>query len=102
MKDLKLLTIDDMRTISGTHQVRTYEDGIEALRKEEWDILYLDHDLGCFDDNGREYTGYDILCWLESNQQYLPKRIELLTSNPVGRKRMNVVILKLYGRLWYG
>lgn len=90
------LLIDDVRTMPVDKIVRTYDEGIQALQENKWDIVWLDHDLGCFKD-GKEYTGYTILCWLEENPRFLPKNIRLVTSNPVGRARMQMVIDKLYG-----
>lgn len=57
-------------------------------------MLCLDHDLG----NATEKTGYDVICFLEENTHFLPKEIFLVTSNPVGRQRMQQVIDKLYGQ----
>lgn len=94
---MRRLLIDDQRNIESERVARTYEDGLAALQEGEWDILYLDHDLGCFDARGKEYTGYDVLCWLEQNLAFLPKSIVLVTSNPSGRLRMEQVIRKLYG-----
>ncbi|WP_412471359.1 cyclic-phosphate processing receiver domain-containing protein [Halobacteriovorax sp. RT-1-4] len=94
---MKTLLIDDIRTIPATYTARTYQDGIRKLSTESWDLLLLDHDLGCFDDTtGRELTGYDIVCWLEKNPNHLPKTTKLVTSNPVGRDRMNLVLKSLY------
>jgi len=90
------LLIDDVRTMPVDKIVRTYDEGIQALQENKWDIVWLDHDLGCFKD-GKEYTGYTILCWLEENPRFLPRSIRLITSNPVGRARMQMVIDKLYG-----
>lgn len=96
---IKTLLIDDMRNLKADKVARTYQEGIEALEREEWDILLLDHDLGCFDNNGREWTGYDILCWLEDHPEYLPScNIRIVSSNPAGRIRMEAVINKLYER----
>jgi len=98
----RILAIDDCRELSFAHVLcRTYRDGIAALTlMGPWDILYLDHDLGALDrqtvGNGEEATGYKILCFLEENPQYLPKKIELVTSNPVGRIKMLDLIKKLY------
>ena len=64
----RTLLIDDVRTLKAHRIARTYDEGIKALTEESWDILLLDHDLGCFDENGREWTGYDILCFLEENR----------------------------------
>ena len=98
----RILAIDDCRELSFAHVLcRTYNDGIAALKfLGPWDVLYLDHDLGALDrqytDTGAEATGYKILCFLEENPQYLPKKIELVTSNPVGRIKMVDLIKKLY------
>lgn len=76
---------------------RTFEEGLTALRDEgPWDLLYLDHDLG--NQDKIEKTGYSILCWLEEFPEWLPKAIVLVTSNPVGRKKMSVLIDRLYNR----
>jgi hypothetical protein len=74
---------------------RNFTEGIEALKSEKWDLLLLDHDLSSYVD-GKEKTGYDVMCFLEENPQYLPGKIKLVTSNPVGRYNMQVVIDKLY------
>lgn len=93
---MRTLLIDDMRIMAVTRTERNYDSGINALKEEIWDILFLDHDLGDFCANGRERTGYDILCWLEEHIQYLPKRIHIVSQNNVGRDRMKVVVDKLY------
>jgi hypothetical protein len=90
----KTLLIDDMRDINATRIARTYDEGITALKEGGWDVLYLDHDLG--DMAIPERTGYTVLCFLEENPQYLPVRIELVTSNPVGRLKMRSLIEALY------
>lgn len=97
---MKTLLIDDQRNLQADYTARTYSEGIAQLKKTKWETLLLDHDLGCFDEKtGREKTGYDIVCWLERNPKYLPKRIQLVTSNPVGRSRMLQVIQGLYRNL---
>lgn len=93
----RTLLIDDVRTLKAHRIARTYDEGIKALTEESWDILLLDHDLGCFDENGREWTGYDILCFLEENPHYLPiTDIRIVSANPAGRERMQKVIDVLY------
>lgn len=92
---MKTLLIDDMRDIQTDVIARTYDEGIEALQtKGPFDKLYLDHDLG--EDDPRK-TGYGIMNFLEANPKFLPGKIILVTSNPVGRQQMQVVIDKLYG-----
>jgi hypothetical protein len=83
------LLIDDMRNIFADDIARTYQEGIAFLRKTKYTHLWLDHDLG----EGK--TGYDVMCWLEQNQQHLPDKIICISANPVGNKRINVVIKKL-------
>lgn len=94
---MRYLLIDDCRNIHVDTVARDYNDGITQLEKYgPWDVLYLDHDLASFTEDGEERTGYHIMCWLEANPQYLPGRIECVSSNPVGRARIDIVIKKLY------
>lgn len=96
------LLIDDVRDESHTncelHTIaRNYFSGIAALTSGiKWDTLFLDHDLSTFDDDGKEWTGYDIMCFLEINPQFLPNKIVCVSSNPSGRARIEQVIKKLY------
>lgn len=91
------LLIDDMRNIETTRVARTYDDGIAALQERQWDVLYLDHDLGDFSGpNGSERNGYHVVCWLEANPQFLPKQIVVVSSNPVGRSNIAAVLGKFY------
>lgn len=99
-ENLKTLLIDDLKNIKTTKVVRTFNEGIKALTEEKWDALFLDHDLACFD-TGKEQTGYDILCWLEIHPEYLPKEIQIVSMNPVGKQKMLQLIDRLYpNRKW--
>lgn len=92
---MSTLLIDDQRNLPADRVARTYQEGIDALAERHWDILYLDHDLGDFSGvEGRELSGYDIACWLEQHPQHLPDRIEIVTSNPVGRRRIEAALEK--------
>ena len=96
---MKTLVIDDLRVFHyADKHARTFWDGLSALQEEKWELLLLDHDLASFDADGKEFTGYDILCYLEENPQYLPDKILLVTSNPSGRERMQKLIYRLYER----
>jgi hypothetical protein len=97
-KEKKILLIDDVRNIERCSRIaRTYFEGIILLQLCKWDELLLDHDLGpCSVYKEREYTGYDIMCWLEEFPEYLPKKISCVSANPVGRRRIEQVIQKLY------
>lgn len=109
---MKVLLIDDMRDLENVMPsyskykdftgitARSYDVGIAELKSNSpFDVLFLDHDLASYDEAGREKTGYDIMCFLEANLELLPKEIVLVTSNPVGRQRMQAVIDKLYGEV---
>ena len=97
---MKTLLIDDVRDIKCDVIARTYEEGINALETMgPFDILYLDHDLGgefYLDERGYPNTGYGVMRFLEEHPQYKPGAIKLVTSNPVGRQNMQVVINRLY------
>jgi hypothetical protein len=87
----RILAIDDMRECKGaTVLARTYQEGLDLLFKMgPWDELWIDHDLASYDAEGREKTGYDILCHLEA--LWPTTRVDtivLLTSNSSGRLRM--------------
>ena len=99
----RILAIDDRRECKGASTLaRTYWDGIDALvTPGTWDELWLDHDLGDLEmqftpDTKRELTGYDVLCFLEENPEYMPKKIVLITDNASGRQRMNQVLEVFY------
>lgn len=103
-KPIKVLLIDDIRLpsyVKDAHGVgldgewyiaKNYDEGIELLKQGGWDLLCLDHDLG----NEKEKTGYDIMCFIEENQQYKPIDICIVSANPVGAKRIQQVINKIY------
>lgn len=102
---MKNLLIDDQRTpefIEALYGVkpeivaRTFADGINAIKTGNIDCLFLDHDLGCYDEDGKELTGYTVMLFLEEHPEYLPKEIVVVSANPVGRQKMRDVIQQLY------
>lgn len=48
--------------------------------------ICLDHDLG------GDKTGHDVLCWA-LDEKTLPKKVQLVTMNPVGRARMTKALI---------
>ena len=79
------LWVDDCKPCpEGMAVARTFEDAVGLLQRFDYDTVYLDHDLG---DAGTA-TGYDLLCAIEAGTLRRPKRIELITWNPVGRQKM--------------
>lgn len=75
------LLIDDERDLYCQAIARTPEVAKHLLRCNCWECVCFDHDLGCNE------TGYDIMMWMFNSNIYPPK-IQLVTSNPVGRKNM--------------
>jgi hypothetical protein len=96
---MKTLLIDDMpetKAVKADVVAKSYEEGIEALKTQgPFDVLYLDHDLG---DEDPHKSGYSIMCFLEANLKYLPGSIVCVSRNPSGRRNIEIVINKLYGR----
>lgn len=86
------LLVDDEREYDADRVARSFDDGILALQEEVWDCLMLDHDLGDVD-LGK--TGYGVCCWLELNRRWCPGVVQLVTSNPVGRVRMGLVLVRI-------
>ncbi len=94
------LYVDDVRTphykmVEGDILViaRNYKRSIQLLEKYEFDIIFLDHDLG------EEKTGYDIAVWIEEKimTKKWNKKIPIIkchSANPVGRERINMVAKK--------
>lgn len=104
-----VLLIDDAREVHHCYPgsdyaaltARNYKSALFALAIGHWDVILLDHDLGDFSPDGREFTGYDVLCKIEElhhNGAPLPGEIRLVTSNPSARIKMQAVVDKLYGK----
>lgn len=93
--------LDDVReTPEGFVRVYTAQECIKFLQDHngEIEVLSLDHDLGYCKD-----TGYTVCCWMEeeanTNDSFiLPNHILVHSANPVGSRRMQVVIDLLMDR----
>lgn len=80
------LWVDDSKPCPHGYAVaRTYEDALRLLRRYDYDVLYLDHDLG--EPGGDMRTGLDLLRELIYENR-VPPRVECISWNPVGR--MNI------------
>lgn len=70
---------------------RTQDYFMCLLEGEEFDIITFDHDIECYDDEGREITGYDLLKWtldhLYTNNKEIPK-MYFHSKNPIGKENM--------------
>lgn len=98
---MRTLLIDDFRNLKADLRCIDYDTGIVALEHYgPWDMLYLDHDLG---DDDIKKSGYGIACWLETNPQFRPDQIIIVSANPVGVQNIERVISKFYtktGVIW--
>jgi len=94
---MRILAIDDTRELPEAHVLaRNFNEGLRQLELNgPWDLLLLDHDLASFDSDGVEKTGYNIMCFLEENPHLMPKKIECVSANPVGRSRIVAMIVRL-------
>ena len=89
------LWIDDCKPApEGWAVARTYDEAVRLLGSFDYDEVAFDHDLG--DTSVPERTGYDLLCEIERGDLRRPSRAQIISWNPVGRRRMAVVISRLY------
>lgn len=79
------LLIDDIRDLNTDAIARTPEVARELLKCNCWECVCFDHDLGT------KESGYDIMKWMFEMRIYPPK-IQLVTSNPVGRDNMKFLL----------
>jgi len=77
------LLIDDLRDLHCDLNARTAAEGKRLLQEHsaELECVCLDHDLGEVE------TGYDVALWA-LERDLMPSHVQLVTSNPVGRKNM--------------
>ena len=81
------LLVDDQRDLGCEVIARTPDIAKKILFSQisEFDCVCFDHDLGCIE------TGYDVLKYpLELD--LLPNRVQLVTSNLVGRENMGKLL----------
>ena len=79
------LLIDDERDLNTDVIARTPSAGKKLLALGGWECLCLDHDLAS------EESGYDVLMWaIQGN--FVPSKVQLVTSNPVGRANMRAAL----------
>lgn len=81
------LLIDDLRNGNFDVIARTPEAAKDLLcYVPTWECVCFDHDLG---DNVE--NGYRVMCWA-LDRGFLPEHVQLVTSNPVGRKNMGAAL----------
>lgn len=91
------LWVDDIRPVPDESWIRAtnYWEAMDMLTNNWYDlsVVSLDHDISSFRD-GREYTGYDILCKIEEKAYFTHPEFEIRvhSMNPVGAGRMRKLI----------
>ena len=92
--------------------VETAADAIHWLRRLDIRRASLDHDLtdaqmiiggynGAIHEDGVK-SGYDVMLWLEQNPEFFPPEgIEVHSQNPAGARRMQVVVARYYGKIFW-
>lgn len=73
--------------------VETSKDAITQLAQNDFDTLFLDHDLGgqAFVKSG-DGTGFEVAIWLAKNPDRKPKQIVIHSFNPTGAQNMKNVL----------
>lgn len=79
------LLIDDCRDLGADIIARNPSAARRMLALGGWECVCFDHDLGS------DESGYDIVVWA-IEKQFLPPKIQLVTSNPVGRANMRAAL----------
>jgi hypothetical protein len=99
------LWLDDIRKPPDSWQsdhiivwAKTAAETIALLRTGEVTYASLDHDLGLQEGN----SGYAVVCWMEENGIWPKDGVDVHSMNVVGRKRMEAVIERAYGRMGRG
>jgi CheY-like chemotaxis protein len=69
------------------------KEAIQMLKDKDYDILFLDHDLGGQQMvKSGEDTGYEVAAWLSLNPTRKPPEIYLHSLNSCGRDNMRCVL----------
>lgn len=92
-KEIRLRTFERLFPESEITHVETSKEAISKLDNEQWNLLFLDHDLG-----GQEMvasgenTGWEVADWLSKNPIKKPPTIVLHSCNPDGRANMKALL----------
>ncbi len=93
MKQLKILFLDDdlerhkqVRSLMTYDAAYTVKDATDLLQKNEYDLVFLDHDLGglqMVESEGPEETGYTVAKWMAEHKPVV-EDVVLHSLNPGG------------------
>jgi hypothetical protein len=87
----KWLLIGDVRNLNCDETQRTFDSGLEALRRERWATLCIDHDLG---EKEERKNGYQIIN-VAIEEGILPPHVQIVASNPAGMRNIQRALLSV-------
>lgn len=95
---MRTLVIDDLRSFVDESRpvqyARTAQEGLDLLRRRDWEAIYLDHDLGPEEDS---MVVVDYLCERAHHGHRFPVDVIYVhTQNPVGAANI-IRSLERYG-----
>lgn len=97
---MRILILEDdpnrhraFKTNFAPHEICITENSkecIQLLVDENWDMLFLDHDLGGQQmvESG-ENTGYEVAIFLEEHYMFRPATVVIHSFNPIGARKMS-------------
>jgi len=73
--------------------VATAKGCIEELQKDDWDYVFLDHDLGgeTFVDSDQEETGMEVVRWIQENKPNIKKVIVHSLNYPAATNMLSKI-----------
>lgn len=90
------LWLDDIRPApEGWRWVKTAPEAVAWLGSGDVEVLSLDHDLCSVEalPHMPDWTGYDVICWLERHPTWWPENgVRVHSMNPAGAARIQDVI----------
>lgn len=100
---MRRLFVDDERNPPNEQLwdvARSYDEAIEMLKTEPYDVVSLDHDIASYDEDGRERTGSDVLNYLVELKVYqdihAPQFVYVHSANPSAYRSMELAINKYF------
>lgn len=75
--------------IRNKEELEEYIEMVEGGNRPEPDVYSFDHDLQCFEEDGREFDGCSAFDLLERHEMLSGGKLIIIhTQNPVGRQRL--------------
>lgn len=102
MNNKKCLFLDDnkertktfLRSVPSSDTALTAKECIEKLKEEEYDCVFLDHDLGgeIYVESEREDCGMEVVRWIVENSPKIKKIVIHTCNTPAATEMYNKLI----------